>query len=60
LSRLAGLNPVQDNALRLAPLPQPDADELGALVREQLRGQAVIVDQAHQHLHHPGGAQPTC
>lgn len=57
LGRIVGLNPVQGDALRLTPLGQPGTDEPGAIVRAQLRGPAVVLDQARQHPHHPGGGQ---
>ena len=36
LRRLAGLNPVQGNALGLVPLAQPSAVQLQAIIRAQL------------------------
>ena len=57
LERLAGPNPVQGNALRLSPFAQARADEFGAIVRAQLRGSAMALNQARQHLHHAGSRQ---
>jgi hypothetical protein len=55
LSQLAGLNLVQDNAMLLKPLAQTGTDKFGSVVRAQLRGAAMALDQACEHLHHAGG-----
>jgi hypothetical protein len=39
------------------PLAQPGPNELGAIVRTQLRGATMTVDQASEHLHHVTGWQ---
>lgn len=44
LGRLAGLNPVQGNALRLAPFAQARADGFGAIVLTQLRRPAMALN----------------
>jgi hypothetical protein len=44
LRRLAGLNPVHDNALLLKSLAQVGTDELGSVIRAQLREETMTVD----------------
>lgn len=57
LRRLAGLNPVQSNALLLTPFPQTGANKFRSIVGAQLHGSTMALDQARQGLHHPGGRQ---
>ena len=57
LRRLAGLNPVYGNILLLTLLAQPGTDKLGTIIRPQLRGAPMVLNQTRQHLHNATGGQ---